>query len=392
MMYKRLFLIKKIIERLTEKRRFIQVISGPRQVGKTTLVHQSLEESGLDSHYATADEPGGKDTIWIGQQWEVSRRLGKDVIVLDEVQKIPGWSESVKRHWDEDTRFKNPLKVVLLGSSPLLMQTGMTESLAGRFELIRVTHWSFTEMREAFDFSLDDYVYFGGYPGAAELIRDENRWRRYVNDALIETSVARDVLLMTRVDKPALLRQLFHLACESSGQILSFQKMTGQLQDAGNTTTLAHYLELLAGSGLVLGLSKFSGTVLRQRASSPKLQVLNNALMSAVSQTGFEAARRDPQVWGRWIESAIGAHLVNGAAKEDVDVFYWREGQREVDFVLRKGKRITAIEVKSGRRRGRLLGMQVFSERHKPHATLLVGADGIPVAEFLQRPVGEWAG
>lgn len=391
-MYKRLFLINKIIERLAEKRRFIQVISGPRQVGKTTLVHQSLAESGLDSHYATADEPGGKDATWIGQQWEMSRRLGKDVLVLDEVQKIPGWSEFVKRNWDEDTRFKNPLKVVLLGSSPLLMQTGMTESLTGRFELIRVTHWSFTEMREAFDFGLDDYVYFGGYPGAADLIRDEDRWRRYVNDSLIETSVARDVLLMTRVDKPALLRQLFHLACESSGQILSFQKMTGQLQDAGNTTTLAHYLELLAGSGLVLGLSKFSGKILRQRASSPKLQVLNNTLMSAVSQTGFEVARTDPQAWGRWVESAIGAHLVNGAAEEGVDVFYWREGQREVDFVLRKGKRITAMEVKSGRRRDRLLGMKAFADLHKPHATLLVGAEGIPVAEFLRHSVGEWAG
>lgn len=390
-MYKRLFFINKIKERLAEKRRFLQVIAGPRQVGKTTLVHQAIEESKLDAHYATADEPGGKDVIWIAQQWENARRLGKAVLILDEVQKIPQWSESVKKHWDEDTRFKNPLKVVLLGSSPLLVQTGLTESLAGRFELIRVTHWSFTEMRDAFGFGLDDYIYFGGYPGAADLIHDEDRWRRYINDSLVETSIARDVLLMTRVDKPALLRQLFHLVCESSGQILSYQKMTGQLQDAGNTTTLAHYLELLAGAGLVKGFAKFSGKILRQRASSPKLQVLNNALLSVVSQSGLQETKSNPQIWGRSVESAIGAHLANGAAEAGVSVFYWREGQKEVDFVLQqKGKKLVAIEVKSGRKRDGLPGMKAFADHHKPSTTLLVGQEGIPVEEFLKRSVTEW--
>jgi len=288
-----------IIRRLEEPRRFLQVLAGPRQVGKTTLVRQAMETLGKRSSYATADAPTPGDTVWLDQQWENARRqcgeCGTWLLALDEIQKIPHWSENVKRLWDEDTTTGLDLHVVILGSSPLLVQKGLTESLAGRFELIHVGHWRWEEMREAFGWTIDQYIYFGGYPGAAPLIDDEPRWRRYLLDSLIETTLSRDILLMARVDKPALLRQVFRLGCEYSGQILSYQKMVGQLQDAGNTTTLAHYLDLLAGAGMVCGLPKYAGEEVRQRASSPKLQVLNQGLKSAQAIDTFKATRQDPR-------------------------------------------------------------------------------------------------
>lgn len=296
----------------------------------------------------------------------------------------------MKRFWDEDTAARVRLKVLLLGSAPLLLQRGLAESLAGRFEILRVPHWSFAEMREAFGWDLERYLYFGGYPGAASLVGDRDRWARYILDSLIETTVSRDILLLTRVDKPALLRRLFQLGCDYSGQVLSYQKMLGQLHDAGNTTTLAHYLELLAGAWMLVGLPKFAGRRVRQRASSPKLQVLNTALMTASSPLGPEEARRDRDFWGRLVESAVGAHLANGTAGAPYEVFYWRERNREVDFVARAGTRITAIEVKSGRRREALPGLDDFAKTYKPHRLLLVGAQGIPLEEFLLRPAESW--
>jgi hypothetical protein len=306
------------------------------------------------------------------------------------VQKIPAWSETVKRLWDEDTHAGRELRVVLLGSAPLLMRQGLTESLAGRFEVLHVPHWSFTEMRSAFGFSLDQYLYFGGYPGAATLIGDPARWRRYLLDALIETTISRDVLLMTRVDKPALLRRLFELGCRYSGQVLSYTKMLGQLQDAGNTVTLAHYLDLLSGAGMLTGLPKYAGAAVRQRASSPKLQVLNTALMTAQSGLTPDEARADGDFWGRLTESAVGAHLANAAAGGACEVFYWRERNREVDFVARAGRVLAAVEVKSGRAPELLPGLAHFTEAFAPQRTLLVGGDGIPLDELLSWPVEHW--
>ena len=385
-----------LLARLRERRRFLQVLAGPRQSGKTTLVHQVLKTIKLPSHYASADAPSLQSGTWTEQQWDVARLLvreakGRDgaVLVLDEIQKVPGWSEIVKRCWDADAAAGLPLKVVLLGSAPLLVQRGLTESLAGRFELIPVPHWSYPEMQAAFGWTLDQYVFYGGYPGSAELITDPARWTRYVLDALIETTISRDVLLMTRVDKPALLRRLFQLGCTYSGQVLSYQKMLGQLQDAGNTTTLAHYLELLAGAGLLIGLHKFSPEPLRQRASSPKLQVLNTALLTAQVPIAFAEARRTPEFWGRLVESAVGAHLVNSGAGTMAEVFYWRERGREVDFVVRLGKRVAAIEVKSGASKGVLPGMQAFGRAFHPQRTLLVGADGMLLEQFFRTPAPE---
>ncbi|MBX3024568.1 ATP-binding protein [bacterium] len=385
-----------LARRLAGPRRHIQVVAGPRQVGKSTLVQQVAEDLAAEVRYASADEPTLRGAEWIAQQWEAARLTaggaGKTgaVLVLDEIQKIPGWSETVKRLWDEDTRRRVPLKAVLLGSAPLLIARGMSESLAGRFELLHLPHWSFAEMRAAFGFGLDEFLYFGGYPGAAPLIGEPERWRRYIADSLIETSVSRDVLLLTRVDKPALLRRLFDLACRYSGQILSYTKMLGQLHDAGNTTTLAHYLDLLAGAGLVVGLQKVAGDAARSRGSSPKLQVLNTALLSAASGLSFDEARGDREFRGRLAESAVGAHLANAAAAGDCALYYWRERNREVDFVVKSGRRLAAIEVRSGRAREIPAGMAAFTDAFGPKRTLLVGGDGIALEEFLARPVAHW--
>ena len=382
--------------RLDEPRRHIQIVAGARQVGKTTLVSHVLETCGRPYVFVSADEPALRDAAWLAAQWERARFTAADagehgaVLALDEVQKIAGWSETVKRLWDEDTRGRRALKVVLLGSSQLLVQQGLSESLAGRFEILHLPHWSLSEMQAAFDFTLEQYLYFGGYPGAAPLVDDAMRWRRYVLDALVETTLARDVLLMTRVDKPALLRRLFHVACSYSGQVLSYTKMLGQLQDAGNATTLAHYLDLLAGAGMVVGLQKCAGNVVRQRGSSPKLQVMNTALMTALVGLSFADARADRDYWGRLTESAVGAHLVNAAACGLCEVFYWLDRGREVDFVVRAGRKLVAIEVKSGRAPARLPGLAAFAETHPSARPLLVGGDGIPLADFLSKPVKHW--
>ncbi|MFM8608987.1 MAG: ATP-binding protein [Burkholderiaceae bacterium] len=380
--------------RLAEPRRFIQVVAGPRQVGKSTLVQQVVDELAMPVRQASADEPTLRNTDWIAQQWEAARLSVENatvaLLVLDEIQKIPNWSETVKRLWDEDTRAKRPLKVVLLGSAPLLIAQGLTESLAGRFETLTLAHWSLAEMREAFGWSLDEYLFYGGYPGAAPLIADPPRWTRYVADSLIETSISRDVLLLTRVDKPALLRRLFELACRYSGQVLSYTKMLGQLQDAGNSTTLAHYLDLLAGAGMVCGLPKYAGDVARIRGSSPKLQVLNTALMTASCGLTLAQARADREFWGRLVESAVGAHLANAALRGECQVHYWRERNHEVDFVVQAGRTLTAIEVKSGRAPQAHAGTTAFVQAFRPQRTLLVGGDGIALEAFLARPVQHW--
>jgi hypothetical protein len=381
--------------RLGEPRRFLQVLSGARQTGKTTLVRQVLDDIPGASQYASADDPMLKDRDWLEQQWEAGRLLvgGKGesaVLVLDEIQKIPGWSETVKRLWDADTASGLGLQVVLLGSAPLLVRSGLSESLAGRFEVIRVPHWSLSEMRQSFGWSLDQYVYYGGYPGSAPLISEPQRWRRYILDALVETTVSRDILLMRRVDKPVLLRRLFELGCQYSGQVLSYNKMLGQLKDAGNTTTLAHYLELLAGAEMLEGLSKFAGQRVRRRGSSPKFQVHNNALITSQWDLSFDEARSDGRAWGRLVESAVGMWLVNAAKGTQVSVHYWASSNREVDFVLVKGARVVAVEVKSSRRPGRLPGMKAFSDEFKVHKKLLVGADGIPIEQFMTTDLLSW--
>ncbi len=406
--------VETLVQRLSEPPERLVAIFGPRQTGKTTAARQALAAIGLPHRYEAVDMPvslavpgpspvsaenvvsssARRDARWLTEVWEDSRHRAWTsqrgfVLVLDEIQKIAGWSEAVKGLWDADRATGCPLRVAILGSAPLLMQAGLNESLAGRFEPIRLTHWSYREMSDAFGFDVEHYVFFGGYPGAAPLVHDPERWVAYVRGALVEPVIERDVLDMTRVDKPALLKRLFELGALYSAQVLSYNKMLGQLQDAGNTTTLARYLDLLTQAGLLRGLAKHTGRPASAKASTPKLNVLNTALTAAVSGYSFDEARSDRSFWGRMVESAVGAHLVNTASSR-TQVRYWREGHHEVDFVLQRGPLTVGIEVKSGAAPVVLSGLSEFQRRFQPHLTLVVGEAGVPLHEFLSLPADHW--
>ena len=387
-MYERSYL-KQVKSRLEEPRKFIQVILGPRQVGKTTMVSQLLSQLSISYLFESADAVSATNSAWLLQAWETARLKMKAsgaseyLLVIDEIQKIDNWSEVVKQQWDRDTRENVTIKVILLGSSRLLIQKGLTESLAGRFETLYLGHWSFAEMESAFGWSIEQYIYFGGYPGSAVLINDEERWKNYIKDSLIETSISKDILMLTRVDKPALLKRLFELGCLYSGQILSYTKIVGQLQDAGNTTTLANYLKLLSDCGLLGGIEKYAGSVIRQRSSSPKFQVYNNALLTALDDETYSTAIVNPKLWGRLVESSVGAHLLNHSVSERYNLHYWRESNNEVDFILEKGDKVIGLEVKSGASVDNE-GMGIFNEKFHPDKMLLVGTGGIPYEDFLK--------
>ena len=375
-------------ERIEEPRKFIQVIAGPRQVGKSTLVNQVLRQIELAYAVEVADGVDAKDTDWIRRVWDSARtamlfRKEKEyLLVIDEIQKIANWSEAVKKEWDEDTRKGVNLKVVLLGSSRLLLKKGLTESLAGRYELIRLGHWRYQEMRDAFGFTLDEYVYFGGYPGPAHLIRNERRWKKYVKDSLVAPAIDKDVIMTSNIYKPALMKRLFELGCGYSAEILSLTKLIGQLQDAGNVTTLAGYLEILNQCSLLAALQKYARDDARKYNSIPKYQVYNNALMTAYKGQTFEKDRTDPKVWGRWVESAVGAYLLSMAEELDYQLYYWREGDDEVDFIIANGGESVAIEVKSGRR-GMNSGLPKFVKAFQPKLSFVVGTSGVSLEDFL---------
>ena len=382
--------------RIQEPRRFMQVLAGPRQVGKSTLVGQVLQKVPIPYSVEVADAIDPKDRDWIRRVWEGARTTmtlrgeAERLLVIDEIQKIDNWSEVVKREWDEDTRKHLNLKVVLLGSSRLLLKRGLTESLAGRFELIRLGHWSYQEMHDAFGVTLDEYIYFGGYPGAAHMIGDEKRWRKYIKDSLVAPVIEKDVLITSNIYKPALMKQLFELGCGYSAEILSLTKLMGQLQDAGNVTTLASYLEILDQCALLTGLQKYANDDARKRGSIPKYQVYNNALLTAYKGRSFLTDRTDTTLWGRWVESTIGVHLLGMAEEADYQVYYWREPARnkadkdkEVDFIIVNDGEVTAIEVKSGRR-GMNSGLPVFVEAFHPRKSFVVGSGGVSLEDFLR--------
>ncbi len=382
--------------RIQEPRRFMQVLAGPRQVGKSTLVGQVLQDISIPYSLEVADAVEPKDSDWIRRVWEGARTTmmlrgeSERLLVIDEIQKIDNWSEMVKREWDEDTRKHVNLKVVLLGSSRLLLKRGLTESLAGRFELIRLGHWSYQEMHDAFGVTLDEYIYFGGYPGAAHMIGDEKRWRKYIKDSLVTPAIEKDVLMTSNIYKPALMKQLFELGCGYSAEILSLTKMMGQLQDAGNVTTLASYLEILDQCALLTGLQKYANDDARKRGSIPKYQVYNNALLTAYKGRSFQTDRTDTMSWGRWVESAVGAHLLSMAEEADYQVYYWRESAKskgekdmEVDFIIVNDGEVTAIEVKSGRR-GMNSGLPSFREAFHPKKSFVVGSGGVSLEDFLR--------
>ena len=355
-----------LMSRLEEPRKFIQVIVGPRQVGKTTLVKQVLQACRLPYLHFSADNVPAQQTGWISDCWETARARMKAeqssdfLLVIDEIQKISQWSEAV------------------------LLEKGLTESLHGRFEEIRMSHWSFSEMRDAFGLTLEQYIYYGGYPGAADLLADAERWENYVGSSIIDATINKDILQNNVITKPALLRQTFELGAAYSSRELSLTKMLGQLTDAGNTTTLASYLQLLSSAGMLMGIQKFAFDEARKRASAPKFQVYNNALRTIFANQSLQAAVADPKAWGAYFESAIGAHIVCHAFTDNYRVFYWRDGNDEVDYVIQKKDRVVAIEVKSNNEASNK-GLQSFRARFHPHATLVVGKAGIPAETFLSQ-------
>lgn len=380
-MYK-LKLVDVILQRFLEPRKRIQVIAGPRQVGKTTAVEQAVAGYHGTYTYKLAEGLDFSPLDWLTAEWNAARAKakveGEHLLIIDEIQKIKGWSEVVKRLWDEDSFHHVELKVCLLGSSRLLLQKGLKESLAGRYELIDVWHWTFADMQAAFGYTLEDYILFGGYPGAADLRGDGIRWKNYIREAIIEPSISLDILQLESVAKPELLRQAFVLGCNYSGKILSYQKMTGQLQEAGNTTTIAHYINLLGEAGLLTRLEKLYDEPVRTRASSPKLAVCNNALRTALQPFSPGDLRKDPARWGHAVESAVGAQLMASIRRTDIDMLYWNTGSKEVDYVLRRGGEIVAIEVKSADADS-ISGMRDFLRKY-PHAKpYLVGGQGMPL-------------
>lgn len=377
-----------IKNRLEEPRKFIQVVMGARQIGKSTLVKQVLNDIRAPFQFFSADNVPATDTAWVTNCWDATRSLMRSnkwtsaILVIDEIQKIPNWSEAVKKEWDDDTFHDRNIKVLLLGSSRVMLERGLSESLAGRFEEIRMSHWTFPEMRDCFNWSLEQYLFYGSFPGSATLINDDDRYLQYIQSGIIEASINKDILINSPIEKPALLRQTFELGASYSGELLSLNKMVGALQDAGNTTTLAGYLHLLDESGLLCGLQKFSIDAARRKASIPKLQVYNNALKTVYSPFTFQQAIINRRIWGRIVESAIGAYLVSQAFSHNFEVFYWRERNDEVDFILRKRSSVVAIEVKSNAEKN-TTGLTKFRQIFNPTAAFIVGSGGIAPEEFL---------
>lgn len=383
-MFRRI-LVSQLAERLKEPKKFIQIVVGPRQTGKTTAVVQALELLSVQRHFVSADDPNLVSIEWLRNEWEQARALtktGDAILIIDEIQKISKWSSIVKLLWDEDSRLCVPLKVVLIGSSSLLLQKGLTESLMGRFEILYSPHWNYAECKEAFGYRLDDFLFFGGYPGAASLIKDENRWARYMGTSIIEPTISQDILMMEEVRKPALLRALFVLGSGYSAQELSYTKLLGQLQDAGNTVTLAHYLELLTRANMLTGLQNYSGNQLRARKSSPRFMVYDTSLMTYADGSNRRRLLENPVERGRLVESAVGAYLLARGKEEGFEVHWWRDRNNEVDFVLKNGSSLTAIEVKSGRVKNTGGSLQ-FKKLYPEALSLIIGSVNLSLEDFL---------
>ncbi|MBI5244160.1 MAG: ATP-binding protein [Elusimicrobia bacterium] len=348
----------------------LQILVGPRQVGKTTAVQQFLQEWPDQKVYITADQLTPPDARWLAESWRCARELpGRmPLLVVDEIQKVPRWSEAVKMLHDEDVKERRPLRVVLLGSSALLLQRGMQESLAGRFQLIRCPHWGYAECRQAFGWTLDQFLFFGGYPGAVPFAEDFAAWKNYIQDSLLETVIGRDIPALRSIQHPALFRQALALACRHPAEIISLQKLLGQLQERGSINTLASYLELIAGAFLVEPVRKYSPRAIRVRASSPKLIVRNNALVTALRGVPFDETLKDRAFVGRLVENAVGAALVNA----EETVFYWSERDKEVDFIVQRGEDILAIEVTIGGGHP-TPGLRIFLKRYPKTRAVRIG-------------------
>lgn len=338
------FFTRTLESRLEGDLNFMQVVLGPRQVGKTTGLQQIIKRWRGTSLMVTADEVAVPNAEWLTLHWKRARQIGKGtLLVIDEVQKIQNWQSVIKFLFDQD-RPRRLLKIVLLGSASLSIQSGLAKSLAGRFEVIPAHHWNLAECNDAFGWRLTEYLMYGGYPAGAELVADIGRWQDFMRESITEPVLIKDILGLSAVAKPALFRQTFALAMTHPAREISLQKILGQLQESGNVTTIKHYLELLEGAFLLKALQKYSGSEIRKKGSSPKLVPLNTALIHAFRDP--QTVETDPNWYGRVFGAAVGGAL----AKSKGQLFYWRQGKFEVDYVLELDGRIYAIEVKSGRR------------------------------------------
>lgn len=371
-----------LLDRVHENVSFIQILIGPRQVGKTTALLQVCEELDYPHHYISAESNLDATTTWLESQWNAARVLAKEnkkaLLIIDEAQNIIGWQNKVKALWDEDRKNQTELAVVISGSSALLLKSGSEESLAGRFELSVLRQWSFNEMKKCFNFNLKQFLVFGGYPGAAKLVADEERWNNYIRNSLIDTAINKDILALNKINKPALLRQMFLAISEKPARILSYNKMLGQLTDAGNTTTLSHYKQLCEDAYLLKGLEKWSGSAERRRSSSPKWILLDNSLITAPSQI-YKNEWENNKDYGFLLENAVGAHLCSLVP----EIYYWREKHYEVDFIVPWKSKLLAIEVKSGTRNRNAYSLKKFSEHHPKATPIYIGANGIDIEDFL---------
>ncbi|MBU3742521.1 MAG: ATP-binding protein [Candidatus Kapabacteria bacterium] len=380
--------VAEVQQRLREPRHTMLAITGPRQVGKTTIVRQALEGAMAPVIYKSADGIVSGVHDWIGQAWQEARARaaqaqGSAVLVLDEIQKIPLWSDHVKRYWDEDSWHKRDIRVIILGSSVVLLNDGLRESLAGRFERLHVMPWSFAEMRDAFGWDLETYAIYGGYPGSAPYQPDRGRWMAYMQESIIEPVVLKDILQRKRIDKPYLLRDTLQAGARLSGREISYTKLMQELPDAGNTSTLVHYFEMFEESGLLCALPKYSRAVI-QRRSSPKLQVFTNAIATA-SGTPWSAAM-SPSDRGRCYESMVGAHLRSLIPGTSYTLSWWRDGINEVDFVINTPTSTIAIEVSTTPSHHRR-GLEAFRKQFPDASTVLVGEGGIPFDVFLSTSI-----
>jgi predicted AAA+ superfamily ATPase len=355
----------------------IQLLSGPRQVGKTTLLLELAEELGAAALYAPADAPeavlpGFWERLW-DQAEEVAGKAGRAVVLLDEAHLVPDWAGRLKGVWDRLRRKKLPIQIVATGSSALRLASGSRESLAGRFERITLTHWSAASLAQVFKLSPEvaalTIVEEGSYPGAFELRSDRARWSAYLRDAIVGPAIGRDILALAAVRRPALLRQVFGACASSPAQIVSLQKIQGQLQDAGALETIAHYLALLEEAYLVAPIQKYAARAARRRNAPPKLVTLSNALSAAVDPRGAPSQKAEPDRFGAWVENACLAHAWNAGQQ----VSYWREEPLEVDGILEGSWGSWAIEVKTGGfQASDLKGLLELTRRHRALRPLVI--------------------
>lgn len=358
----------------------IQILTGPRQVGKTTLLLELAERFGDQAVYAAGDDPnaalpGFWERCWADTEDRAKR--GTALLLLDEVHQVSDWAAKLKGNWDRIRRKHIPVHVIATGSSALRVASGSRESLAGRFERLTLSHWSAASLASAFQLSTQDAVLglvrFGSYPGAVELEKTPARWRAYLRDAIIEPAIGRDMLALGTVRRPALLRQVFAVAIGSPAQIISLQKMQGQLQDSGALETVAHYLALLQDAYLIASLEKYAAQAHRRRSAPPKLVTLNNGLLSAMHPDGAPDREREPARFGQWVENACLAFAFN----QGQQVTYWREEPLEIDGVLEGSWGNWAVEVKTGRFGGQdLRGLLEFCRRYPAFTPLVITAPG----------------